>query len=36
MSHTKTLKIIPTCFDHQMIIRFACKTNERMLPHNHT
>jgi hypothetical protein len=20
MSHTKTLKIIPTCFDHQMII----------------
>jgi hypothetical protein len=21
MSHTKTLKITPTCFDHQMIIR---------------
>jgi hypothetical protein len=23
MSHTKTFKITPTCFDHQMIIREA-------------
>jgi hypothetical protein len=65
MSHTKTFKIVPTCFDHQIIIirelsdpviRFECcivrrgmstcrhaspqnttrKTNDRMLPHNHT
>jgi hypothetical protein len=26
MSHIKTLKITPTCFDHQVII----------MPHNHT
>jgi hypothetical protein len=47
MSHIKTLKITPTCFDHQMnIIRELSqhasphnstrKTNEHMLPHNHT
>jgi hypothetical protein len=43
MSQTKTFQITPTCFDHQMIIisRYAsphnttCKTNDRMLPHNH-